>query len=244
MALTAREDRRTWSQSAYFSSGGNDFDISNTVVGVVLTSTPFYVAAILLVTSLVFALQVTAVTPLSASTSSQHIENQQQAVAEGVLAAADADGALKPAVLFGTDIGNDGRFSFHETENDVFYTNHAPTNRFGAMLSRAFDRRGLAYNVYVNYESSTSGTNQVRMVYQGEPSDNAVAAQWTVTLYDDDRLYVPTDSDKSTPGERHCDLTAPTCATLENAGDNFYASDVGSGRLFNVVEVEVVVWRQ
>jgi len=45
-----------------------------------------FAAAILLVAALTFALQATAVTPLSASTSNQHIENQQRAVATDLLA--------------------------------------------------------------------------------------------------------------------------------------------------------------
>ena len=61
------------------------------------------IAAVLLVSSLVFALQVTAVTPLSASTSNQHIENQQRASASGVLTAAEEAGILQDAVLFWND---------------------------------------------------------------------------------------------------------------------------------------------
>ena len=57
------------------------------------------IASVLLISSLVFALQVTVVTPLSASTSNQHIENQQRASAAGVLTAAQETGALKDAVL-------------------------------------------------------------------------------------------------------------------------------------------------
>lgn len=205
------------------------------------------VGALLLLTSLVFALQVTAVTPLSASTSSQHIENQQQASAQGALAAAEKEGVLKPAVLYGNDgaDGNDdGRFAFHEISASAqYYVNRAPRNGFGAILERTFAGRGLAYNVYVNYETST-GSARRRMVYQGDPSDNAVAAQSTVTLYDDDVLYVPADGDPDTFGAKRCDPADSSCSDLASAGDEFYAQDMASGRVFNVVEVEVVVWRQ
>lgn len=200
------------------------------------------VAGLLLLASLVFALQVTTVTPLSASTSSQQLENQQESVAEGVLAAAAEAGALKPAVLYGSDLASgadDGRFSFHETEGDVYYQSKAPTNRFGGMLDRTLSTRGLAYNVYVYYRTAGSETTEKRMVYQGYPSDNAVAAQRTVTLYDDDVLYEP-DGDAEDD-----DAARPTTTTLESAGDDFYAQDVADGsEVFNVVEVEVVVWRQ
>ncbi|MFC7173351.1 hypothetical protein ACFQL0_08225 [Haloplanus litoreus] len=55
-------------------------------------------AGMIVLASVVFALQVTAVTPLSASTASQHIENQQEASAAGVLDAARESGALHAAV--------------------------------------------------------------------------------------------------------------------------------------------------
>ena len=200
------------------------------------------VAGLLLLASLVFALQVTTVTPLSASTSSQHLENQQESVADGVLAAAAEAGALKPAILYGSDQASgadNGRFAFHDTTDDVYYQGGAPTNRFGGILDRMLGERGLAYNVYVRYQTTGGGTNRQRMVYQGYPSDNAVAAQRTVTLYDDDALYEP-DGDADTD-----DAARPTTQILASAGDDFYAQDAASGSgLFNVVEVEVVVWRQ
>lgn len=202
------------------------------------------IAGLLLVTSLVFALQVTAVTPLSASTSSQQLENQQEAVANGVLAAAAEQNALKPAVVYGSDAASgetNGRFAFHETTDDVFYQNGPPTNRFGEVLDRQLGDRGLAYNVYVVYRTTGGGTSQRRMVYQGNPSDNAVAAQRTVTLFDDDVLYEPESDGDSTD----FDVAQPTTTTLESAGDDFYAQDASTGSpVFNVVEVEVVVWRQ
>jgi hypothetical protein len=49
-----------------------------------------------------------------------------------------------------------------------------------------------------------------------------------VTLYDDDVLYAADNT--------------PTTHTLENS-TTFYASDVSPGPLYNVLEVEVVVWR-
>jgi F0F1-type ATP synthase membrane subunit b/b' len=58
------------------------------------------VSAVLLLTAIAFALQVTIVTPLSASTSSQHIENQQAAVSDGLLAAEAENGTIKETLLY------------------------------------------------------------------------------------------------------------------------------------------------
>lgn len=197
------------------------------------------IVSLLLVGSLVFALQVTAVTPLSASTSSQHIENQQRAVAEGVLATAVEQDALKIAVLnWNYDPGSDpSRFQgIPASAERSFYVGGGPKNEFGVLLERAFSNRGIVFNVLVrpsvdiddDGDDDGFATKAQRMVYRGEPSDNAVTATRLVTLYDDDVLY---------DGDEH-----PTSTRIN--GDNFYAADVSDDVLYNVVRVEVVVWRQ
>ena len=179
------------------------------------------IASVLLVSSLVFALQVTAVTPLSASTSNQHIENQQRASASGVLTAAQKAGALDEAVLY----WDDSEEEFHDAEQLTYYTNNYPPNEFGNITERAFDGRGLAVNVLIYYNESKEPS---RMVYRGEPSDNAVSASRTVTIYDDS------------------ELTAPDATETAGSADNFgdaVPEDASGSSVYNVVRVEVTVWR-
>lgn len=183
-------------------------------------------AGILLIGGLVFALQATAVTPLSASTSSQHIENQQQATAEGVLAAGVEQGTLRTAVLNWNDTG--GNFYGVPSPNRSYFVNEVPDNEFGERLDRTFSRRGIVFNVYVVYEEDGNEVRQP-LIFRGEPSDNAVSASTTLTLYDDDVLY---DEDQN-----------PTDTTIDRS--NFYIADkYSSTGVYQVVEVEVVVWRQ
>jgi len=67
------------------------------------------------------------------------------------------------------------------------------------------------------------------MVYRGAPSDNAVTATRTVTLHDDDELVTANGSDTGT--------------TVDESG-TFYAPDASPGtNVYNVIRVEVVVWR-
>ena len=181
------------------------------------------IAAVLLMSSLVFALQVTAVTPLSASTSNQHIENQQRASASGVLTAAEEAGVLKDAVLY----WDNSTEQYHGAGQLGYYTGDYPPNEFGNITERAFAGRGLAVNVRIYpYANSTDTT---RLVYRGEPSDNAVSASRTVTIYDDDNLTAP-----------------PSNQTVVADADNFdeaVPEDSGGSGVYNVVRVEVTVWR-
>jgi hypothetical protein len=183
------------------------------------------VAAMLLLTSVIFALQMTSVTPLSASTSSQHVENQQQAAAEGVLAGAADSGALERAVLFWNETGE----RFHNATEGRYYTRGPPDNDFGDALDRVFGTRGIAYNVYVTYQAGDgSATRRQRMVYVGEPSDNAVRASRTVVVSNEAVLR---DSDGNRTGTRVAETS------------DFYAPDVASGSVYNSLRVEVVAWR-
>ncbi|SEO35499.1 hypothetical protein SAMN04487948_10230 [Halogranum amylolyticum] len=191
-------------------------------------------AALLVVGSVVFALQVTAVTPLSASTSSQHIENQQESMTAGVLSHAAEDESLKRAVLFWNEA--DGRF--HDAgPRRPYYTNAPPPPgiEFGRLLDRTYGPRGIAYNVRIGYQPPGGGFREIRYISRGEPSDNAVTTSTYVTLFDDDVLHNP-GVDANGDG-----VAEPTGSSLSTA--NFYASDVSSSSdVYNVLRVEVIVW--
>jgi hypothetical protein len=182
------------------------------------------VAGLLLLSSIIFALQMTAVTPLSASTSSQHIENQQRSVAQGALATAASQGALKESVLYWNDTGG----QFHGTSDIGYYTNEPPNTTFGAILQQTFDDRSISYNVYIQYQKQSGGQASKPMIYRGRPSDNAVSASRSVTLMDDDPLI-------------RADGTANHSVDVSSAS-TYPAQNVGTS-VYNVVRVEVVAWR-
>lgn len=180
-----------------------------------------FTAALLLIGGVVFALQVTAVTPLTASTSSQHVENQQLQVAEGLLDSAVENGSLKRALLH----WNESSGTFSKTGSEGYYATGGPPTTFGHMLNRTFRDRGIAMNVNVYYLTEGGGTRSQRMVHFGAPSDNAVSARRTITLYDDDTM------------------TGPSSGGL-NDSDSYFAPDIApSSGYYNVVRVEVLVWR-
>ena len=186
-----------------------------------------FMASIVLLSGVVFALQGTAVTPLTASTSSQHIGNQQGAVADGVLGTARAEGTLVHSLLYWNESG--GRF--HGGTVNGAYGSGGPPTPFGALLNRTFLSRGVAFDVTLYYLREGGSRRDRTLVDLGAPSDNAAVVTRTVTLYDGDRLYTEGDA-----------AGRPTGSTLENA--SFYAPDMSpDSPVYNVVVVEVVVWR-
>jgi hypothetical protein len=182
------------------------------------------IAALLLLASVAFALQMTAVTPLSASTSSQYVETQHDANVRGILASAVEDGSLRQTVLFWNDTAD----AFHNASDVGYYRNGAPATAFGDSLELALGSRSVAYNVRVTYITSSDDRRTRLIVYQGEPSENAARATRTVVLSDDARLYDETGAETST--------------TISDS--NFYVTDANpDGNVYNVVRVEVVAWR-
>ena len=180
-------------------------------------------AGMLLLASVLFALQVTAVTPLTGSTSSQHIENQQASLAEGLLASQAENGTIVPTLLD----WNDSASAFHGASGSG-YRNAGPPTAFGTVLNQTLGDRNIAYDVNLYYVNGNDERKRRPLVNLGEPSDHASTASRVVTLYDSDRIVTADDS---------------TGETLENTS-NYFADDVApDSRVYNVVEVEVVVWR-
>jgi hypothetical protein len=180
-------------------------------------------ASLILISSLVFALQVTAVTPLTGSTSSQHIENQQAAAAEGVLASAAESGTLKPTLLY----WNESADNWHNATTDG-YVQGPPQTTFGDTLEGMFLDRGIVFDLTLYYIDDDGERQREPIVDLGEPSDHASTARRTVTLADDDPLYEHGESASDT--------------TLSNA--SYLVPDADPDQtLYSVVEVELVVWR-
>jgi|AntDeeMinimDraft_5_1070356.scaffolds.fasta_scaffold08836_3 hypothetical protein len=188
-----------------------------------------FIAALLLVSGLLFAMQATAVTPLSASTSNQHIENQQRALTGDLLSTAAEDGTLQEAVLY----WNASREGFQDSPESGYYTDSGSQNTFLSRLNDTLAERRIAYNVRLRVHNTTGTPSRrtVSMVEMGRPSDNAVTASRTLTLADSATL---TGSDDR------------SLAEVEGASDaSFYAPDADPDNdlLYNRVEVRVTTWR-
>ncbi|ELZ31411.1 hypothetical protein C474_08917 [Halogeometricum pallidum JCM 14848] len=181
-------------------------------------------AAVLLVGTVIFVTQVGGVTALTASTSSQQVTEAQYGVAVGVLDAATADGAVR-ATLLSWDPDDS---SFHGTGDYRYAVDGEMPTAFGALLNESFADSGYTYNVnVVHVDPTTNEQRRVPVIRQGTPTDDAVRAVRTVTLYDDDVLLDSSGTETET--------------TLTEAS-SFHVPDAVDGPIYTVVRVEVVVW--
>lgn len=180
------------------------------------------VASMLVLSGLIFAYQTVAVTPLSASTSSEQFETQNLAVTTDLLQTAAEQGALRRAVL----AWNASSSGFYGASG-AYFAGTPPTD-FGRIVAGALAPHDLVFNVHVTFENEADEQRRTRMVYRGEPTDTAVSASAAVVVYDSDRRYDAAGN--------------PTGAEL--SASNFYAPDSATSSVYNVLDVEVVVWRR
>ena len=185
-----------------------------------------FAAAILILAGLTFALQATAVTPLSASTSNQHLENQQRAVADDLLETSAANGDLEDALLRWDPVNE----TFTDGRSPSYFTAGGPPNAFGEALNATFGERRIAFNVHIRHGSDNG--DETTLVDMGSPSDNAVTATRTVVLTDDANLTAP----------GHGNTTLRALSNGSEPGE-FYAADAAVGAIYDRMEVRIVVWQ-
>jgi hypothetical protein len=189
-----------------------------------------FVAALILLAGIIFATQATAVTPLSASTSNQHIENQQRAVATDLLSIAAEDGSLRESVVYWNHTPGNESFAEVTSDERTYYSQTPPLDHpLRELLEKSFTQTQIAYNVDVIYLTDANPENASiqEMVHMGTPSDNAVTVSRTVVLFENTTFSYPSGT---------------TDRLVDNESE-FYAPNVGSGAVYNVVEVRLTVWR-
>lgn len=184
-----------------------------------------FIVALMLVGGLLFATQATAVTPLSASTSNQHIENQHQAITSDFLSTTHSDGSLQSGLTY----WDTESASFYGTEDDLEYYTQVPPegNPLHDSFQIALIDRNLAVNVDIIYRTTSGEFESQEMVQMGRPTENAVTSTRTVVLYGDMEFS-----------------GGPSAGSQIGGPDSLYAPDLeDDSNLYNVVEVRITVWR-
>lgn len=193
-------------------------------------------ASIILLTALLVALQSTIATPTTGGSADPSARADLRQQAEDVLVTA----ARAEENDLSTLVRNWSRSqrTFAGAYNPrIGYGSDPPPGPFGELLNQTFTQRSRHYNVYASYRpADASGEGgQIPIVYRGEPSEEAVAAGYRVTLYDNQTLTAPNAS-------RNVELWQYD-ANESAADDGYYPiPDAAPGPVYNVVEVRVIVW--
>lgn len=188
------------------------------------------VAALLIVTAVLFALQSTVITPTSAGALDRDVEAERERVATDALVGAASEGELSRLARywdcstgeFATDV-KAGAW----VENQGYADDIAPVEHLGEALNHTFDE-GTRYNLHLRYTDSSGDQNVTRIVHQGTPGSEVVSTSYTITLTDGQQVTGPASGPE----------TLSSCsdpAIPEHPG-------MGSSTVYNVVEVRLVLW--
>ena len=203
-------------------------------------------AGLIILLGLFFAIQATTTTPSAAGASNPHAIQDDDVYVQDVVESINRS-TLKEAVLYWEGQSNGFYCSPDETYYTGYYdcptgttpdestaTGHPPPNTFGYLLEQRLGDQ-YSYNVRIAYEGSSGTITYQRMVYQGEPGVGAVSTSTSIILENDDHL-------------RNADGTLGTDANeLRNRASDYFVppsdGDPTNPNAYNVVHVEVIVWR-
>lgn len=189
-----------------------------------------FVAAVLLLTTIAFALQAVSISSNTASAADSELRNQHAGLAVGVLDQGATNGSLRTTLLY----WNESDERFYGTDGDGgYYIVRGPPTAFGGALGSMFDDREVRYNVDLSFATASGERGQQRLVESGTADDDAVRLVETVTLYDHTALVDENETARSV-----------TLADVANdTNSTFYAPDARpNSPIYTVVRVEVVLW--
>ena len=193
-----------------------------------------FIGGLLVLAAVLFALQATIFTP-TASGSSEETQLALKTQAQDVLVTTAT--AKEKDLSYYVRYWDISKLTFTKATNpEVGYGSSGPPGPFGERLYEAFGQKGHSYNVVVTYQTDDSNTtDEMTMVYQGNPPSSAVVATYTITLYDGQTLIGPDTG--------HAQLTEFN-ATDIGSGEGYYPiPDVApNSTVYNVVEGRLIVW--
>ncbi len=181
-------------------------------------------AATIMLLVIVYAIDATSMTPLTSSTANVHVETELQVLGQDMLGALDYaelgyNSKLKNDVL----TWNGKEYTWNGTKymekGNASYLQNNLTNNLTNILNATLITQGIAHNVELTFLAN-NGTTYVtqRMIYNGNPSENAVIVSRKIALHNDDinKTKLPSNP----------------------------INDIDSSTdLYNIVDVKLILWR-
>lgn len=216
-----------------------------------------FIASIVVLTAILFALEAVVITPTTSGAVDQEVQSQLRTEGHDILRVSSHNGSDNLTHWVRYWNGSESEDTFAGAQDPVVgYGSQAPfyldDSAIGTLLNESFTQRGRVYNVIVEYRNATNPneSEEIRVVYQGVPSDNAIVTKHTVALFDNMTLTGP-DADGRT-------LEAYD-TNPDDGSDGYYPIPDAFGQdddpngglpdghesdspLYNIVEIRVIVW--
>jgi len=194
-----------------------------------------FFAVLLLLSALLVVLESTSLgSPQSEDKTTRSQLSQRGA---DVFSLASEKGLLHDAILYWDSGGRTYINSTTVTDSQGHYTTFDRSASFplAALLNETLGEQRLAYNLILEYETASGGSDTRLLVYQGPPGGESVTVSTRVALADMDKPAV-----------------SPSDCTLQEIdspgvciGEDYFISDAHPNDLdlYNIVRVQLEVWR-
>lgn len=202
------------------------------------------IAAVLLLTAVLFALQSVVITPTSSGGLDRDAQTQIEQEAADALSTAAETGELSSLARYWACVDNDGdgRGDFADQPDGAglwvssqgYSNNSIPVAHLDEVLNSTYGS-GTRYNVQLIYENN-SRQNVSRIVHRGSPGPEVVTSSHTIALTEDQLITSPSPTDSSPTPSGELTIGSPDC------DEPAIPDEYPSSSLYNVVEVRLVIW--
>lgn len=167
---------------------------------------------------IVYAIDATSLTPLTASTANVHVESELLMLGQDILGALDyAEPGYDSKLKNDMSVWNASEYTWSGSAYKEKSGTGILNNNLTGILNATLIGQGIAHNVEITFlvDNGTSFDSK-KMIYNGDPSNNAVIISRKIALHDGD-------------------VKSPLNQTIKDIdpATNFY----------NIVDFKLVVWR-
>ncbi len=146
-------------------------------------------AAAIMLMIIIYAIDATTITPLTSSTANVHVESELQLLGQDILSALDYaepgyDSELRKSIV---NWSGDMYIWNGSAYVDVSSTSSSLNNSLTDILNRILVKQGIAHNVEITFlDNVTLMPSSLKMINNGDPSDNAVIVSRKLVLHNSD----------------------------------------------------------
>lgn len=177
-------------------------------------------AATIMLLVIVYAIDATSMTPLTSSTANVHVETELQVLGQDILGALDYAEPGYNSKLKNDILGWNGKqYIWNGTKYLEKGIASDPqknlTNNLTNNLYYTLTTQGIAHSVELTFLTNNGTLLTQKMIYNGNPSDNAMIVSRKIVLHNSD-----------------------------NSNNNLLLTDIDpSTDLYNIVDVKLILWR-
>jgi hypothetical protein len=200
-----------------------------------------FVASIVLLSAVLFALQATVITPTSGGQVSESTRGQLSTEASDLMDALADDPETNFANAIRRWDATGQVFDGAVDDSSGYGSEGPPPELFDEAFEETFTERGYTYNLVFHYRGGNvsdlnDGGGTLALVYRGPPAPDAVSVSQTVTLFDNTTLDQEVNNDDRQLWEYDTDPS--------DGDDGYFPIPDAAPRspLYNVVEVRLTVW--